>query len=116
MKIIDLVAKYSPKLAKEWFRLLEWLLIIGGLWAYGEKYNNLLISFLALISIIFLMLYIIFGILNFSLANLPNYPNNSICTLVKTALIYGLPLLAAFLLAIFFKNLAVYFFVNHISN
>ncbi len=71
MKLFDLLADWSEPFAKEWFQLMEWLLIIGALSAAAKFSAKPAIQLLPILSIVLLYLYVLFGYLGRYLRGLP---------------------------------------------
>jgi len=60
-RIFDFLAKWAHRAGSEWFRLMEWLLIISALSFAGGLSNNTWVKTLPYISIVVLVVYIFFG-------------------------------------------------------
>ncbi len=60
-RIFNFLAKWGHQLGEEWFKLMEWLLIISALSFAGGLSNNTWVKALPYISIIILWVYIFFG-------------------------------------------------------
>jgi len=60
-RLFDLIGKNADVIGKEWFRIMEWLLIISALQAAAMLSKNTMIKALPFISIAILWSYVYFG-------------------------------------------------------
>jgi hypothetical protein len=59
--ILDLLSKNSKKIAFEWFRIIEWLLIVGALSALQKYSQSTLLFSLTILSVIIIWVYVFFS-------------------------------------------------------
>lgn len=62
-KLFDFVARYAKVVGDEWFKLMQWILIIGTLSFVTKFSNDPYIKGLWLISVVIMFVYILFGYL-----------------------------------------------------
>lgn len=60
-KVLDFIAEYAELFGKEWFRIMEWLLVISALQTVAMLSKNKFIALLPIISICVLWTYVFFG-------------------------------------------------------
>jgi formate hydrogenlyase subunit 3/multisubunit Na+/H+ antiporter MnhD subunit len=59
--IFDFISQYAERIGSEWFRLMEWLLIISALATAAKYSDNTIIKALPWLSVGFLWLYVFFS-------------------------------------------------------
>jgi len=77
MPILDFVSKHASVIGREWFRLMEWLLIITTLRFAAELSEDIFIQSLWFISIFILWGYIFFSYAEVVLKWMGPYPQES---------------------------------------
>lgn len=60
-KVLDFLSQHAEKIGNEWFKLMEWLLIISTLSFVSQLSDNLLIKGLWIVSVVILFIYCFFA-------------------------------------------------------
>ena len=60
-KLFDFIARHAETIGNEWFKLMEWVLIIATLSLASKFSDNLIVKGLWVLSIVILFVYCLFG-------------------------------------------------------
>lgn len=63
MRLFDVVARYAGPVSKEWFRLMEWLLIVAALSVAASSTDSVVVKALPILSVGSIWLYSCMGYL-----------------------------------------------------
>lgn len=60
-RVLDFISRHAERIGNEWFKLMEWMLIIATL-SFASKFSeNFLVKSLWLVSIVVLFIYVFFS-------------------------------------------------------